>query len=52
MPFMQKQIIPYFPQEINPFFKNNSGNPQEKSASARMLSRGRNKQISSLWKIR
>ena len=21
MPFMQKQIIPYFPQEINPFFK-------------------------------
>ena len=22
MPLMQKQIIPYFPQEINPFFKN------------------------------
>ena len=25
MPFMQKQIIPYFPQEINPFFKNFPG---------------------------
>ena len=51
MPFMQKQIIPYFPQEINPFFKNNSRKLQAKNQPSGRLSRGRINQISPIGKI-